>query len=111
MAQTSEAIESTEFRDYVFESFKSLEIRDGYVHVCRDQLPEFIRIGNIVRVVASLNSHLKESGDRVASSNDLERFFEAVEGETPGRETVDPFATNERLESYQEYSVQQVASL
>ena len=93
-AQTSEDIENPEVRSFVFEFLSLLEVRQGHVRLSGRKVPEFIRMGNIGEVVATLNSYLKEGGMKISSPNDLEKTFEAVEGLTPGRETVDPFATN-----------------
>ncbi len=104
-AQTSEVIESPEVRSFVFESLRRLDIRDGYVYLNLEYVPEYIRVGNIHGVLETLNSHLKDTGIKVTNPNELERSFEAVEGRTPGRETVDPFATNEPLERWHEDGV------
>ena len=93
-AQTSEDIETPEVRSFVFELLRLLEVRRGHVRLSGRKVPEFIRLGNIREVVATLNSYLKDGGMNISTSNDLEKTFEAVEGLTPGRETVDPFATN-----------------
>lgn len=93
-AQTSEDIENPEVRSFVFKFLSLLEVRQGHVRLSGREVPEFIRMGNIGEVVATLNSYLKDGGMKISSSNDLEKTFEAVEGLTPGQETVDPFATN-----------------
>ena len=104
-AQTSEVIESPKVRSFVFESLRRLEIREGHVYLNLEYVPEYIRVGNIHGVLETLNSHLKDTDIKVTNSNELERSFEAVEGRTPGRETVDPFATNEPLERWHEDGV------
>ena len=93
-AQTSEDIEAPEVRSFVFELLSLLEVRQGHVSLSGRKVPEFIRNGNIQEVVKTVNSYLKDEGTKISAPNDLEKTFESVEGLTPGRETVDPFATN-----------------
>ena len=101
-AQTSEDIETPEVRSFVFEFLSLLEVREGHVRLSGRNVPEFILNGNIREVVATVNSYLKDRGTKISSPNDLEKTFEAVEGLTPGRETVDPFATNRPPQPYHE---------
>ncbi len=96
-AQSSEVIESSQIRAFVFQSFSVIEIREGYVHVSGQQLPEFIRKSNIRGVVSTLNKYLIEWRVRVSSPSDLERSLKAVESATPGLKTVDLFDTGKPL--------------
>ena len=99
-AQTSEVIETFEVRSFVLRSLSMLEVREGFVILSQENLPEYVRIGNIREIVATLNSHLEDSNIRVSTSNELERSFEAVDGVTPGRETVHPFSTDKPPERF-----------
>lgn len=96
-AQSSEMIESSQIRAFVFQSFSLIEIHEGYLRVSGEQLPEFIRKSNIRGVVSNINKHLREWSAKVESPTDLERSFKAVEGATPGHKTVDLFDTGKPL--------------
>ena len=92
-AQSSEMIESSQIRAFVFQSFSVIEVHEGYLGVSGEQLPEFIRKSNIRGVLTNLNKHLREWSTKVLTPSDLERTFKAVEGATPGSKTVDLFDT------------------
>lgn len=98
-AQTSEVIENSQIRAFVFESLRLFDVRDDQLHTSHDQLPEYIRLGNLRGIVSTINLHLREGALRVSNPNDLERTFKAVEGKTPGLKTVDLFDTSRVLES------------
>ena len=97
-AQTSEIIENSEIRAFVFQSLSMIEIHEGFPRVIGVQLPEFIRMSNLRGVVSNVNSHLRDRNSKVESPTDFEKALKAMEGGTPGRKTVDLLDTGKPLE-------------
>lgn len=100
--QTSEVIENPKIRSYVFEYLMRMDVRNGHLRLHRGQLPVYIRIGNIQEVVSTINSHLKANKKKISTPSDMERWFEALEGQTRGYLTVEPFNTNRPVERVHE---------
>ncbi|MCY3883352.1 MAG: hypothetical protein OXG24_00380 [Gammaproteobacteria bacterium] len=100
--QTSEVIENPKIRSFVFEYVRRIDIRSGHLRLRRGQIPVYIRVGNIQEVVSTINSHLKDTQNKISTPNDMERWFEALEGQTQGYLTVEPFNTNQPIERWHE---------
>lgn len=97
-AQSSEVIDNSEIRAFVFQSLSMIEIHEGFPRVAREQLPEFIRMSNLRGVVSNVNKYLRDRNAKVVSPTDFEKALKAMEGGTPGRKTVDLFDTGKPLE-------------
>ena len=83
-AQTSETFEEPASRVFIFESLKSLEVRDGILHVSENHMRELVREGSgLLRRAAIVNAYLRESNTLITSANDLERLLKVNEKKFP----------------------------
>ncbi len=78
--ETTIVIEDIEGANFILEVMSAMFVDDGYLHIEAANLPQDVSTEQLEEVINTINNSLRESGDRIHSTGDLERVFELYEG-------------------------------